>query len=162
MILQVLAPMITEKSCHRRKLNNLNIMSNKQKNEVKMKRVTGIGGIFFKSKDPDKIKSWYEKHLGVSPESDGYVSFKWREKDDPDTVGYTVWNPFSHTTKYFEPSSSSFMVNFRVENLEWLLEQLKNEGVRIEGKVEEYDFGRFAWVMDPEGNKIELWEPIPD
>ena len=125
-----------------------------------MKRVTGIGGVFFKSKDPSKLKSWYNDHLGIVPDSEGYVSFEWREKDDPDSIGSTVWEPFPHTTKYFDPGKADFMINYRVENLDKLLEQLRNEGVEVDDKVEEYEFGKFGWIMDPERNRIELWEPV--
>ncbi|MCI0490108.1 MAG: VOC family protein [Blastocatellia bacterium] len=124
-----------------------------------MKKVTGIGGIFFKTPDPEKTKEWYAKHLGIIPDSDGYISFYWREKDDPETVGFTAWSPFRDDTKYFEPSQSPFMMNFRVDNLDALLEQLKAEGVQVVGEVEECDYGRFGWIIDPDGIKIELWEP---
>ncbi len=124
-----------------------------------MKRVTGIGGIFFKSQDPKQLKGWYKEHLGITPDAEGYIHFEWREKDDPEHVGYTVWGPFSHDTDYFNPSSKPFMFNFRVANLDELLEQLRKEGVQVDDKVEEYDFGKFGWIMDPEGNRVELWEP---
>lgn len=124
-----------------------------------MKRVTGIGGIFFKARDPDALKDWYRECLGVVPSADGTVTFEWRSKDRPDEVGYTVWAPFRQDTKYFDPSTASFMVNFRVDDLYGLLEQLREEGVTVDEKTEESEFGRFGWVMDPEGNRIELWEP---
>ena len=124
-----------------------------------MDRVTGIGGIFFKSQDPKKLKGWYQEHLGIAPDAEGYVQFEWREKDDPDRVGYTVWNPFPHDTDYFNPSTKPFMVNFRVADLQALLEQLRKEGVQVDDKVEEYEFGKFGWIMDLEGNRVELWEP---
>ena len=88
-----------------------------------MRRVTGIGGIFFKSQDPGRLKTWYQQHLGIIPDQGGYISFEWRDKDDPDHVGYTVWEPFKDDTKYFQPSTKPFMVNFRVENLDALLQQ---------------------------------------
>jgi predicted enzyme related to lactoylglutathione lyase len=124
-----------------------------------MKRVTGIGGIFFKSKNPEKIKEWYRKHLGIEPEAEGNVSFKWRDNDDPKRTGSTVWASFPHDTDYFNPSSAPFMINYRVENLDYLLEQLRKEGVKVEDRIEEYEYGRFGWLMDPEGNRIELWQP---
>jgi len=125
-----------------------------------MKRVTGIGGVFFKSQDPDKLRSWYQKHLGLEPDAYGGVSFEWREADQPERVGQTIWSLFPADTKYFEPSAAPFMINYRVENLDRVLEELRKEGVKVDENVAEYDFGRFGWVMDPEGNRIELWEPL--
>jgi predicted enzyme related to lactoylglutathione lyase len=124
-----------------------------------MERVTGIGGIFFKAEDPEKMKAWYQKHLGVMAEKDGYVAFQWREANDPDRIGCTVWSLFPGDTKYFDPSPAPFMINYRVADLDALLAQLREEGVQVEDRIEEYEYGRFAWVMDPEGNRIELWEP---
>jgi len=124
-----------------------------------MKRVTGIGGIFFKAKDPDQLKQWYARHLGLPLKQDGEVSFHWRETDAPQRQGRTIWAPFPNDTEYFEPSQSSFMINYRVEDLDGLLAQLRKEGVQVNDCVEEYDYGRFGWIMDPEGNRIELWEP---
>ena len=123
-----------------------------------MKRATGIGGIFFKAKDPKKLLEWYRIHLGIESESWGGFAFQW--KDDPrSSSGSTVWSAFPAETKYFEPGEKSFMINFRVADLHGLIEQLRAEGVEVDAKVEESDFGKFGWVMDPEGNKIELWEP---
>ncbi len=120
------------------------------------KRVTGLGGIFFKSKDPDAAKNWYKKHLGL--ETDNYgCSFWWKDAEGKDCL--TQWSPMNEDTEYFEPSKKQFMMNFRVENLEELLEQLKKEGVQVMEKVESFDYGKFGWVIDPDGNKIELWEP---
>ncbi len=124
-----------------------------------MKRVTGIGGIFFKVPDPDKLRSWYRDHLGIESEAPGGCAFEWREADQPEQTGQTVWSVFPNDTKYFDPSSAPFMINYRVENLDLLLAQLRSEGVEVDEKIEEYEYGRFAWLMDPEGNKIELWEP---
>lgn len=124
-----------------------------------MKRVTGIGGIFFKCKDPEEIKKWYNDHLGIKTDQYGGV-FVWREQDDPERKGYTAWSPFSDNSKYFFPSKKDFMFNYRVENLEKLLAVLKKEGVEIVGEIEEHEYGKFGWIMDPEGNKIELWEPV--
>lgn len=123
-----------------------------------MQRVTGIGGIFFKSDDPEKMYQWYEKHLGIKREH-GYVSFHWRGDQDPDEKGTTVWSIFKSNTKYFDPSNAAFMINYRVENLDSLLEALRAEGVQVDPKREDHDYGRFAWITDPDGNKIELWEP---
>ena len=127
-------------------------------------RVTGIGGVFFKAKDPGKLMSWYTTHLGVKPESEGSSTtmFQWREKDDTKRVGYTVWSIFPDDTKYFDPSAAPFMINFRVKDLYRLLAQLKREGVKVDEKREEYDYGKFGWIIDPEGNRIELWEPKGD
>ena len=125
---------------------------------TKMKKVTGIGGVFFKCKDPNKLKEWYKTHLGF--DTNGYgVNFEWRENEDSTKKGSTAWSPFSETTKYFEPSTKDFMINYRVENLEALVEQLKTEGVTIVDKIESYDYGKFIHIIDLEGNKIELWEP---
>ncbi|UKJ06650.1 VOC family protein [Solitalea lacus] len=123
-----------------------------------MKRVTGIGGIFFKCSDVEKQREWYSKHLGIQSGEYG-GTFEWRLKDEPDHVAYTAWSPFKADTDYFSPSEKPFMFNYRVENLIELLKVLKEEGITIVGEVEEYPFGKFGWIMDPEGNKIELWEP---
>jgi len=124
-----------------------------------MKRVTGIGGIFFKANDPEALMRWYREHLGIELDSQGYVCFEWREKDNLSRTGFTAWAPFPPDTDYFNPSTKQFMVNYRVENLDYVLEQLRKEGVRVEEKIQEEEYGRFAWLMDPEGNRIELWEP---
>ncbi len=125
-----------------------------------MKRVTGLGGVFFKTKDPKQIKEWYEKHLDMKPDEYGF-SFKWKELDKPDAEepAVTAWSPFKEDTTYFSPSEKPFMFNYRVENLVELLKVLKEEGVQIVGEMQEYPYGKFGWIMDPEGNKIELWEP---
>ena len=121
-----------------------------------MKRVTGIGGIFFKAEDPKKMNEWYAKHLGVQ------MIFEWKEIDHVHNAvpAKTVWCPFKEDTQYFAPSHKPFMINYRVENLIELLEALKKEGIAQVGEVEEHPYGKFAWIMDPEGHKIELWEPI--
>ena len=126
-----------------------------------MKRVTGIGGIFFKAEDPKELKSWYAKHLGFEATEYG-ATFQWIELANPTTAtpARTEWSPFEKNTTYFSPSEKPFMFNYRVENLKALLEVLKEEGVTIVGKMEEYPYGKFGWIMDPEGNKIELWEPV--
>ncbi len=127
-----------------------------------MKRVTGLGGIFFKCKEPKKLYAWYEKHLGLVREETGSsVIFPWRDAQDPQRPGMTVWSLFSADTKYLDPSRASFMINYRVENLDRLLGVLREEGVEIDPRREDSEFGRFAWIMDPEGNRIELWEPPP-
>lgn len=123
-----------------------------------MKRVTGLGGVFFKSDDPKQLNSWYQKHLGVEG------LFKWNDWEKPEAKvpAQTIWSPFKKDTTYFSPSDKSFMFNYRVENLVELLKILKEEGVQVLGEIEEYPYGKFGWIMDPEGNKIELWEPIDD
>jgi predicted enzyme related to lactoylglutathione lyase len=123
-----------------------------------MKRVTGLGGVFFKTDDPKKMKEWYQTHLGV-----GEI-FSWKEIDKPDakTNAMTVWSPFKKDTTYFAPSEKQFMFNYRVENLVELLKVLKEEGVEVVGEIQEESYGKFGWIMDPEGNKIELWEPKDD
>jgi len=126
--------------------------------EAKMTKVTGIGGIFFKCKDPDKIKGWYKAHLGLDTTPYGAV-FEWYQGADSAKKGSTAWSPFKETTKYFDPSTKDFMINYRVENLEALVEQLKNDGVTIVDKIEASDYGKFVHIMDIEGNKVELWEP---
>lgn len=123
-----------------------------------MKRVTGIGGIFFKAKDPDKLREWYREHLGIEAESWGY-HFQWR--DDPQKDGgTTVWSVFPDTSKYFGPSTQPFMINYRVADLTELLNELRAAGVEVDPKSgDDSEYGKFGWVMDPEGNRIELWEP---
>ena len=126
------------------------------------KRVTGLGGVFLKMNDPKATTAWYDAHLGLNFNGNTYQAFKWREHRQPDQIGRTEFSLFPKNTKYFEPSESSFMLNLRVENLEKLLDLLRGEGVTIVGDMEVYDYGKFAWILDPEGNKIELWEPIDE
>ncbi len=123
-----------------------------------MGKVTGIGGIFFKCKEPSKLNEWYSKHLGLKTDKYG-TNFEWLQAEDNSKKGFTVWSPFSETTNYFEPSSKDFMINFRVENIEVLVGELKQEGVKILDQIETYEYGKFVHIMDIEGNKIELWEP---
>lgn len=123
-----------------------------------MKRVTGIGGIFFKCKNPEAIKDWYKTHLGFDTDQWG-TNFEWRQADHPEEKGFTQWSPFADTTTYFEPSKKDFMINFRVENLEKLVALLKSEGVTVLDDIATFDYGKFVHILDPEGNKIELWEP---
>lgn len=122
-----------------------------------IKRVTGLGGFFFKTRNPDKIKKWYNNHLGLDTDQYG-CTFWWKDKEGKDCS--TQWSPFKEDTSYFNPSKKEFMMNFRVENLEALLVALKDEGVTVVGEIEEYDYGKLGWIMDQEGNKIELWEPV--
>jgi len=123
-----------------------------------MPKVTGIGGVFFKSEDPEKLYAWYERHLGIS-RKDGFVAFPWRVEGDSDQVGMTVWSLFSRQSDYFSPSESPFMINYRVDDLDGLLDALAADGVAVNPKREDHEYGRFAWIVDPEGNKIELWQP---
>jgi predicted enzyme related to lactoylglutathione lyase len=124
-----------------------------------MKKVTGIGGIFFKCKDPKKMTEWYREHLGLHTNDYG-ATFEWYESPDSPKKAMTQWSPFSETTQYFAPSTKEFMINYRVENLEALVEELKKGGVTIVDAIETYDYGKFIHILDAEGNKIELWEPI--
>jgi predicted enzyme related to lactoylglutathione lyase len=125
-----------------------------------VERVTGIGGVFFKAKDSKALRTWYQERLGITmQEGFNFGTFLWRERQDPGREGTTVWGLFAETTKYFAPSSAPFMINYRVRNLDALLAQLRSAGVTVDGKVVEDFNGKFAWIIDPEGNKIELWEP---
>jgi predicted enzyme related to lactoylglutathione lyase len=124
-----------------------------------MKRVTGIGGVFFKAKDPKALGEWYRQHLGMDVEEWGGVIFKWVTPENPGGIGTTTWSPFAEHTSYFSPSQASFMINFRVEDVHALLAVLRSEGCDVDAKVEESEYGKFGWVMDPEGNRIELWQP---
>ena len=123
-----------------------------------MEKVTGIGGIFFKCKDPAAVNDWYRKHLGFNTSPYG-TSFEWREVDDNQKKGLTQWNPMVEHTPYFEPSTKDFMINYRVKNLELLIDELKRSNVTIVDTIETYDYGKFAHILDVEGNKIQLWEP---
>lgn len=123
-----------------------------------MKRVTGIGGIFFKCQNPDSIKTWYKKHLGFDTDEWG-TNFEWRLADNPEQKGYTQWSPFSNDSDYFKPSERDFMINYRVDNLTALVEQLRQEGVQILDDIQTFPYGKFIHLLDPEGNAIELWEP---
>ncbi|MEM6685429.1 MAG: VOC family protein [Bacteroidota bacterium] len=120
-------------------------------------RVTGLGGFFFRTEDPKGLKNWYGKHLGLPVDEYG-CTFWWKDQEGNDCS--TQWSTFPNDTNYFEPSKKQFMMNFRVENLVELLKVLKEEGVTVVGEMEEYSYGKFGWILDPEGNKIELWEPI--
>ena len=125
-----------------------------------MKHVLGLGGIFFKANDPEKLGAWYKKHLGLEVEEYGGVTFREGETSaGPKRQAYTVWSPFAADTDYFAPSQKPFMINFRVSDLDALLAQLRREGVTVDERTEKSEFGYFGWAMDPEGNRIELWEP---
>ena len=131
-----------------------------QASALPAERVTGIGGVFFKAKDPKALGAWYQDKLGVAIQpGSSFGMFRWRERGDSGRDATTAWGLFPQTTRYFAPSESSFMINYRVRNLEALLAQLRSAGVTAEGKVVEDFNGKFGWIVDPEGNKIELWEP---
>jgi predicted enzyme related to lactoylglutathione lyase len=122
-------------------------------------KVTGIGGIFFFSEDPEKTKEWYAENLGLEVNQWG-SSFEFRNANRPDEINYLQWSPFKQGSEYFSPSKKEFMVNYRVQNIEGLVNKLKNNGVTILDSIETYDYGKFVHIMDAEGNKIELWEPV--
>ena len=124
-----------------------------------MQRVTGIGGIFFKAKDPKALCAWYREHLGIDVQEWGGASFRWADAEGKPTLGTTVWNISGADGDYFAPSTSSFMVNYRVADLHALLRALRDEGCEVLDKTDDSEYGKFGWVLDPEGNKVELWEP---
>ena len=121
-----------------------------------MKRVTGIGGIFFRANDPKELAAWYERHLGIEFGGKVYADFQFQEREK----GWTAFSLFDAETKYFEPSEKQFMINLRVDDLDALLEVLRSEGVHVFDARETGDYGKFGWILDPEGNKIELWQPV--
>lgn len=125
----------------------------------RLPRVTGLGGLFFKAKDSAALSAWYRDRLGLPVEDWGGCSFEWREAKDPEKKGSTVWSVFAGDSTYFRPSRKNFMMNFRVADLDRVLAELEAEGVKVMPQREESDFGKFGWVIDPEGNKVELWEP---
>ena len=131
-----------------------------QFSEIQMAHIRGIGGVFFKSKDPKKLQEWYIENLGLKPDKGGYIYFKWENLDTP---GYTLWSPFPEDTKYFEPSQAESMINFVVSDIDQFVEELRGKEVDVDKRgVEDTEQGKFAWCMDPEGNRIELWEPKSD
>ncbi len=123
-----------------------------------MKRVIGLGGIFFKSKDPGALREWYRKHLGIASEEWGAQFFP-KQLEEANVDAYQVWSPFRETTTHFAPGEQPFMVNFIVEDLSGLLDQLRLEGVDVMKETEDTEFGKFGWILDPDGTKIELWQP---
>lgn len=129
---------------------------------VPAERVTGIGGVFFKARDPAALSAWYREKLGVATRDGAtFAVFEWREHGEPSRAAATVWSLFRSDSDYFAPGNAGFMVNYRVRDLDRMMTQLRALGVRAEPKVAEEFNGRFAWIVDPEGNKIELWEPAP-
>lgn len=154
-------------------LSSCDLTTNKSKNMVEQKRrsapslshqdttpkVTGIGGIFFFSDNPEKAKEWYSENLGLEVSQWG-SSFEFRNANRPEEINYLQWSPFKQGSEYFSPSKKEFMINYRVQNMEGLVNKLKNNGVTILDSIETYDYGKFVHIMDAEGNKIELWEPV--
>ena len=130
------------------------------KKAAEMEKVTGIGGVFMKARDPKAMAAWYRAQLGIQVKN-GYADFDWREKENPDRIGHTTWSLFPSNTTYFGSSTSPYMINYRVRDLEAMLDQLRQAGATIDSKIDDTDYGRFGWAMDPEGNRIELWEPKP-
>ena len=122
-----------------------------------MKRVTGIGGIFIRAKDPKSLCTWYKDHLGIDVQDWGGTAFRWVDDSGTPQAGTTIWSVGDGSS--FAPSRAAFMVNYRVDDLHALLGALRAEGCRVLDKIEESEFGKFGWVMDPEGNKVELWQP---
>jgi predicted enzyme related to lactoylglutathione lyase len=122
-----------------------------------MKRVTSLGGVFFRCKDPETQKEWYARHLGLEMDKYG-TSFEWRHPDNKEQKGYTAWSTFKQESDYFGNPQQQYMINYRVENLEALIEQLKKEGVTIVDNIENYEYGKFVHILDGEGNRVELWE----
>jgi predicted enzyme related to lactoylglutathione lyase len=133
-------------------------MLTQKKATQEMKKVTGIGGIFFKCKDPGKMREWYQTNLGLSTNKYGGV-FEWYQGADSTKKGFTQWSPFNEKTKYFEPSSKDFMINYRVANLDALVDELKKSGVSIVDTIQSVEYGKFVHILDMENNKLELWEP---
>lgn len=124
-----------------------------------MKRVTGVGGIFFYAKDPAALRAWYQRHLGIDVQTWGGAAFEWKDDAGQPVGGTTAWCISAADSGHFAPGSASFMVNYRVADLDALLQALRDEGCQVLDKADDSDFGKFGWVIDPEGNKVELWEP---
>jgi predicted enzyme related to lactoylglutathione lyase len=124
-----------------------------------MKRVTGIGGIFFKAKDPKALAAWYRKHLGIDVQDWGGAAFKWTDDAGTPVAGTTIWSVGPADGDHYAPSKASFMINYRVADLAVLLKTLREEGCQVLEKTDDSEYGKFGWVMDPEGNKVELWQP---
>ncbi|WP_088279854.1 VOC family protein [Ideonella sp. A 288] len=124
-----------------------------------MKRVTGIGGIFFNARDAVALRAWYQKHLGIDVQEWGGTAFTWVDAAGQPMKGTTIWTIGAADSNYFAPSTSPFMVNYRVDDLAALLQALRDEGCQVLDKTDDSEYGKFGWVMDPEGNKVELWQP---
>lgn len=138
-------------------------MSNENKSsdtkEIIPPKVTGIGGIFFFSDNPEKTKEWYAKNLGIQVNEWG-SSFEFRNANRPEEINYLQWSPFKHGSEYFAPSKKEFMINYRVQNIEGLVKKLIENNVKVLDQIQTFDYGKFVHIMDEEGNKIELWEPV--
>jgi len=147
-------------STKQNKINNVKteIQNNAMMNDTTPK-VTGIGGIFFFSDDPEKAREWYNKNLGLEINEYG-STFEFRNANRPDEINYLQWSPFKTGSEYFAPSKKDFMINYRVQNIEGLVKKLKENGVTVVDEIEEFEYGKFVHIMDAEGNKIELWEPV--
>lgn len=148
----------TNKNCR----NNKDTVDSEQKGVIMdhtIPKVTGIGGIFFVSKDPVSTREWYAKNLGLAVDDYGSV-FEFHNANRPDEINYLRWSPFEEGTDYLKPSEKEFMINYRVQNIEGLVKKLRENGVSILDEIEAFDYGKFVHIMDPEGNKIELWEPV--
>jgi predicted enzyme related to lactoylglutathione lyase len=126
-----------------------------------MGRVRGVGGVFFKSENPEALRAWYAKHLGVVSEGEYGTMFPWNQPDSPAKDNCTAWCIFPASTKYFGAGTANFMMNYVVDDLHATLKALRDEGVPVDEKVDEFDYGKFGWITDPDGNRIELWEPLP-
>jgi predicted enzyme related to lactoylglutathione lyase len=126
-----------------------------------MEKVTGIGGVFFKARDPDATREWYKRNLGIDAEKWG-AKFEWRDKDAPDRVGSTAWTVMKQESTYFDPTTAQWMVNYRVKDLDAMLAQLRAAGAQVDDKVEDTEFGKFGWARDPDGVRFELWQPPAD
>lgn len=122
-------------------------------------RVTGIGGVFFKARDPKALGAWYRDNLGLDVSEWGGVVFQWQTPENPQPDGSTIWSIFPADSKYFAPSESPFMINFRVDDLDAMLASLRAKGCAVDEKTQDSEYGKFGWVMDPEGNRVELWQP---
>lgn len=137
--------------------------NNHQKNKMETKdlppKVTGLGGIFFSSEDPEEARQWYAKNLGLETNEWG-STFEFRNANRPEEINYLQWSPFKKGSEYFAPSKKEFMINYRVQNIEGLVKKLRENGVTIVDSIEKFDYGKFVHIMDHEGNKIELWEPV--
>ena len=139
--------------------NNQKSILNKTNMNDTTPRVTGIGGIFFRSKNSKEVKKWYAENLGLITNDYG-AAFEFRNANRPEEINYLQWSPFDEKTDYFAPSEKEFMINYRVHDIEGLIKNLKENGVTVVGEIQEFEYGKFAHIMDPDGNKIELWEPV--